>query len=91
VLDHQSKTQFRLEDRIKSMKASSSFPTRRSLIGLLGGIVIAANPNLLGVFASSLIMGQGAGEAVAENKLPAKYPGLKLVADKIGDGMQRQA
>ena len=68
------------------MKASSSFPTRRSLIGLLGGIAIAANPNLLGVFASSLIMGQGAGEAVAENKLAAKYPGLKLAGPMPSDG-----
>jgi ABC-type sugar transport system substrate-binding protein len=79
VLNHQSKTQFRLEDRtskIKSMKASSSFPTRRSLIGLLGGIAIAANPDLRGVFSSNLIMAQGAGQAMAENKVPDK---IKLV------------
>jgi ribose transport system substrate-binding protein len=39
--------------------------------------LITANPNLRGVFASSLIMGQGAGEAVAENKVADK---IKLVA-----------
>jgi ribose transport system substrate-binding protein len=30
--------------------------------------LITANPNLRGVFASNLIMAQGAGQAVAENK-----------------------
>ena len=30
--------------------------------------LITANPNLRGVFASNLIMSQGAGQAIAENK-----------------------
>jgi ribose transport system substrate-binding protein len=34
--------------------------------------LITANPNLRGVFASNLIMGQGAGQAVAENKAQDK-------------------
>lgn len=39
--------------------------------------LITANPKLRGVFASNLIMGQGAGQAVAENKAQDK---IKLVA-----------
>jgi ribose transport system substrate-binding protein len=39
--------------------------------------LITANPNLRGVFASNLIMGQGAGQAIAENKAADK---IKLVA-----------
>lgn len=39
--------------------------------------LITANPKLRGVFASNLIMGQGAGEAVAENKAQGK---IKLIA-----------
>ena len=39
--------------------------------------LITANPDLRGVFASNLIMGQGAGQAVAENKAADK---IKLVA-----------
>jgi ribose transport system substrate-binding protein len=39
--------------------------------------LITANPNLVGVFASNLIMGQGAGQAIAENKVADK---IKLVA-----------
>src|SRR5208337_5611709 len=31
--------------------------------------LITANPNLRGVFASNLIMAQGAGQAIAENKV----------------------
>jgi ribose transport system substrate-binding protein len=38
--------------------------------------LITANPNLRGVFASNLIMAQGAGQAVAENK---KADAIKLV------------
>src|SRR3984957_9763662 len=38
--------------------------------------LITANPNLHGVFASNLIMAQGAGQAVAENKVADK---IKLV------------
>jgi sorbitol/mannitol transport system substrate-binding protein len=38
--------------------------------------LIAANPNLRGVFASNLIMAQGAGQAIAENKVADK---IKLV------------
>jgi ribose transport system substrate-binding protein len=53
--------------------------------------LITANPDLRGVFASNLIMGQGAGQAIAENKAADK---IKLVAfdsdDKLvkflGDG-----
>jgi ribose transport system substrate-binding protein len=39
--------------------------------------LITANPNLRGVFASNLIMAQGAGQAIAENKAQNK---IKLVA-----------
>ena len=38
--------------------------------------LITANPNLRGVFASNLIMAQGAGQAVAENK---KADAIKLI------------
>src|ERR1700751_212416 len=38
--------------------------------------LITANPNLRGVFASNLIMAQGAGQAIAENKIADK---IKLV------------
>jgi ribose transport system substrate-binding protein len=38
--------------------------------------LITANPNLRGVFASNLIMAQGAGQAIAENK---KADAIKLV------------
>jgi ribose transport system substrate-binding protein len=38
--------------------------------------LITANPNLRGVFASNLIMAQGAGQAIAENKAADK---IKLV------------
>ena len=34
--------------------------------------LITANPNLRGVFASNLIMAQGAGQAIAENKAAQK-------------------
>ena len=34
--------------------------------------LITANPNLKGIFASNLIMAQGVGQAVAENKLGGK-------------------
>ncbi|MCO4319480.1 ABC transporter substrate-binding protein [Phyllobacterium sp. 21LDTY02-6] len=39
--------------------------------------LITANPNLKGIFASNLIMGQGAGQAIAENKAQDK---IKLIA-----------
>lgn len=39
--------------------------------------LITANPNLLGVFASNLILGQGVGQAIAENKLGDK---IKVIA-----------
>ena len=38
--------------------------------------LITANPNLHGVFASNLIMAQGAGQAIAENK---KADTIKLI------------
>lgn len=38
--------------------------------------LITANPNLRGVFASNLIMAQGAGQAIAENKMADK---IKLI------------
>jgi ribose transport system substrate-binding protein len=38
--------------------------------------LITANPNLRGVFASNLIMAQGAGQAIAENKIADK---IKLI------------
>jgi ribose transport system substrate-binding protein len=38
--------------------------------------LITANPDLRGVFASNLIMAQGAGQAIAENKLQSK---IKLI------------
>ena len=34
--------------------------------------IITANPNLVGIFASNLIMAQGVGQAVAENKVAGK-------------------
>jgi ribose transport system substrate-binding protein len=34
--------------------------------------LLTANPNLVGVFASNLIMAQGAGQAIAENKVAGK-------------------
>ena len=47
--------------------------------------LITANPNLRGVFASNLIMAQGAGQAIAENK---KADAIKLIGfdsdDKLG-------
>jgi len=54
--------------------------------------LITANPNLRGVFASNLIMAQGAGQAIAENKAQDK---IKLIGfdndDKLvkflGDGV----
>jgi ribose transport system substrate-binding protein len=39
--------------------------------------LITANPKLRGVFASNLIMAQGAGQAIAENKLGDQ---IKLIA-----------
>ncbi|MBD9374467.1 ABC transporter substrate-binding protein [Rhizobium sp. ARZ01] len=39
--------------------------------------LITANPNLVGVFASNLILGQGVGQAIAENKLGDK---IKVIA-----------
>jgi ribose transport system substrate-binding protein len=34
--------------------------------------LLTANPNLVGIFASNLIMAQGAGQAIAENKMAGK-------------------
>jgi ribose transport system substrate-binding protein len=54
--------------------------------------LITANPNLRGIFASNLIMAQGAGQAVAENKAQDKImlvgfdsdeKLVKLLADKV--------
>ncbi|MDR6755908.1 ribose transport system substrate-binding protein [Mycoplana sp. BE70] len=39
--------------------------------------LITANPNLVGAFASNLILGQGVGQAIAENNLGSK---LKVIA-----------
>jgi ribose transport system substrate-binding protein len=39
--------------------------------------LITANPNLVGAFASNLILGQGVGQAIAENKLGEK---IKVIA-----------
>ena len=39
--------------------------------------LITANPNLVGVFASNLILAQGVGQAIAENKLGDK---IKVIA-----------
>ena len=44
--------------------------------------LITANPNLRGVFASNLIMAQGAGQAIAENKAGDK---IKLVGFDTDD------
>jgi ribose transport system substrate-binding protein len=46
--------------------------------------LITANPNLRGVFASNLIMAQGAGQAIAENKLQAK---IKLIGFDNDDSL----
>src|ERR1700730_10708071 len=43
--------------------------------------LITANPNLRGVFASNLIMGQGAGQAVAGNKVADKIKLVPFAAD----------
>jgi hypothetical protein len=52
------------------------------LIGLFGAIAIAANLNLRGAFASSLIMGQGPGGVVAENKTADKIKCLPFGSDE---------
>ena len=44
--------------------------------------LITANPNLRGVFASNLIMAQGAGQAIAENKVADK---IKLIGFDCDD------
>ena len=43
---------------------------------------MTANPNLRGIFASNLIMAQGAGQAIAENKAQDK---VKLVGFDTDD------
>ena len=53
--------------------------------------LITANPDLKGVFASNLIMAQGAGQAVAENKLSDKLALVGFDSDdnlvkRLGDG-----
>ena len=64
-----------------NIRASSSSPTksptarRRPALNIMTDL-ITANPNLRGVFASNLIMAQGAGQAIAENK---KADTIKLV------------
>lgn len=54
--------------------------------------LITANPDLKGVFASNLIMAQGAGQAVAENKLQGKIALVGFDNDEklvkfLGDGV----
>ena len=49
--------------------------------------LITANPDLKGVFASNLIMAQGAGQAVAENKLSAK---LALIGFDSDDNLVKR-
>ena len=48
--------------------------------------LITANPNLRGVFASNLIMAQGAGQAIAENK---KADTIKLIGFDTDDKTDR--
>ncbi len=53
--------------------------------------LITADPTLVGVFADNLIMGQGAGQAVAENKLGSKLALVAFDSDPklvgyLGDG-----
>ena len=65
----------------RNIRASSSSPTRSSDGPANGGLnittdLLTANPNLRGIFASNLIMAQGAGQAIAENKAQDK---VKLI------------
>ena len=43
--------------------------------------LLTANPNLVGIFADNLIMGQGAGQAIAENKVADKVALISFDSD----------
>jgi ribose transport system substrate-binding protein len=43
--------------------------------------LLTANPNLVGIFADNLIMGEGAGQAIAENKAAAKVALVNFDSD----------
>ncbi len=43
--------------------------------------LLTANPNLVGIFADNLIMGEGAGQAIAENKVADKVALISFDSD----------
>ena len=52
--------------------------------------LITANPNLVGVFASNLIMAQGVGQAIAENKLGEKVKVIGFDSDEKTVGFLKE-
>ncbi|MCZ8177886.1 substrate-binding domain-containing protein [Rhizobium sp. CRIBSB] len=52
--------------------------------------LITANPNLVGVFASNLIMAQGVGQAIAENKLGDKIKVIGFDSDEKTVGFLKE-
>lgn len=52
--------------------------------------LITANPNLVGVFASNLIMAQGVGQAIAENKLGEKIKVIGFDSDEKTVGFLKE-
>ena len=52
--------------------------------------LITANPNLVGVFASNLIMAQGVGQAIAENKLGDKIKVIGFDSDNKTVGFLKE-
>ena len=52
--------------------------------------LITANPNLVGVFASNLIMAQGVGQAIAENKLGDKIKVIGFDSDENTVGFLKE-
>ena len=52
--------------------------------------LITANPNLVGVFASNLIMAQGVGQAIAENKLGDKIKVIAFDSDEKTVGFLKE-
>ncbi|MEA3533913.1 ABC transporter substrate-binding protein [Rhizobium sp. CC-YZS058] len=52
--------------------------------------LITANPNLVGVFASNLIMAQGVGQAIAENKLGDKVKVIGFDSDEKTVGFLKE-
>ncbi len=52
--------------------------------------LITANPNIVGVFASNLIMAQGVGQAIAENKLGDKIKVIGFDSDEKTVGFLKE-